>query len=101
MRSAVSSAALVLTLAQPAQAIHAVAYGCGDGGAVTAVYLDGEPAAVHLTTGAGSATLTQVRAASGARYEAGDWLWWTKGAEAQLATPAGRETTCQAGASAD
>lgn len=101
MRRALSLATLALALASPAQASHAVAYTCSDGAAATAVYLDGAPAAVHVTTAAGSATLSQVRAASGARYEAEGWLWWTKGDEAQLETPAGRDTTCEAVANAD
>lgn len=68
-------------------------YRCQTGESITARFFGGR---ADLTTAAGTMTLTQTLAASGARYQSGSTILWTKGDEAMLTTRDGRQTSCVA-----
>jgi membrane-bound inhibitor of C-type lysozyme len=68
----------------PAPVISRTAYAC-DGtpaGEILATVYGTEPPTARIDRGAGTATVRQVRAASGAKFEAPGVVFWTKGREA-------------------
>ena len=66
---------------------RAMTYECNDGSSVTATYINAAPNFLALVPIEGEPeplVFASVVAASGARYAAGQWVWWTKGADASL-----------------
>lgn len=62
-----------------------VAYDCGGFGPVEAHYFNAPPVALATLAFKGEFTvLSNVLAASGARYAGGKYIWWTKGDKADL-----------------
>jgi membrane-bound inhibitor of C-type lysozyme len=68
----------------PAPAISRTAYACnGDpAGEILATVYKTEPPTARIERGTETATVRQVRAASGAKFEAPGVVFWTKGREA-------------------
>lgn len=80
-----AAAEAVLALSLPVQAVTAAVYACPDGTEVAVRYLESGPN--HLALLAlpeGELVFVNVLAASGARYVAGPWEWWTRGETARL-----------------
>ncbi|QYX57819.1 MliC family protein [Roseovarius sp. SCSIO 43702] len=72
-------------------------YDCGEGGPIKARYLNGETSSIAIVPIDGEdRLLVNVLSASGARYVAGVYEWWTKAESAMLSdlTEPGAITTC-------
>ncbi|HEY0918109.1 MliC family protein [Devosia sp.] len=82
---AVSAAAPAqLTLALPGDAeIRTVAYDCDGGAAMQVTYINAAPNFLAvIPVGDGTQIFAAVLSASGAKYAAGNFVWWTKGPDA-------------------
>jgi len=75
-------------------ALQAHVWRCADDTTVTTRNITSPPA-IQLRTGADTRTLPQVRAASGARYEDGMWMFWTRSDGAMLERKPGITVTCR------
>lgn len=58
-----------------------VTFSCDDGTAVAVTWISGDPVAARLERDGETRYLTQTVAASGARFESADTLFWNRGAE--------------------
>jgi glyoxylase-like metal-dependent hydrolase (beta-lactamase superfamily II) len=73
-----------------------VFYDCDDGSAIAAMFVPGDPPSARLKRGETRAVAQRVRAASGAKYEAGPGLvFWTKGSGAMVEWPEGNRFNCE------
>ena len=66
---------------------HTTLYDCSAGEPFSATYINAAPNFLALVPIEGEPeplVFTAVVAASGVRYAAGQWVWWTKGADATL-----------------
>lgn len=79
-----ADATLAIPLAPGAERIEA-RYDCGAFGRIDAAYYNaGEDHLAVVALPEGARIFAGVIAASGARYAAGPYIWWTKGGEASL-----------------
>ncbi len=65
----------------------AVTYNCGAQGPLKVTYINADPnflAVVPVASNRQNLVFSSVMAASGVRYAAGIWIWWTKGNSASL-----------------
>jgi membrane-bound inhibitor of C-type lysozyme len=63
----------------------AVTYDCGTGAPLTVEYLNAAPNFLALVpVGDQTLVFVNVISASGAKYESGSYVWWTKGTDATL-----------------
>ncbi len=65
----------------------AVTYNCGAQGPITVTYINADPNFLVVVPIFGSPqpmVFSSVIAASGVRYAAGKWIWWSKGNSADL-----------------
>jgi membrane-bound inhibitor of C-type lysozyme len=66
---------------------HVITYDCGAAEPVTVSYINAAPNFLALVPIEGEAeqlVFAAAIAASGVRYVAGQWVWWTKGVDASL-----------------
>lgn len=66
---------------------HVMVYDCGAADPITVTYINAAPnflALVPIAEEPEPLLFASVIAASGARYAAGQWVWWTKGVDASL-----------------
>lgn len=64
-----------------------IIYDCAEAEPLSVTYINAAPnflALVPIAEEAEAMVFTAVMAASGVRYTAGKWVWWTKGADADL-----------------
>lgn len=64
-----------------------IVYDCADGEPLTVTYINAAPnflALVPLANEPDLYVFAAVISASGVRYASGQWIWWTKGADATL-----------------
>lgn len=66
---------------------HRIVYDCAAAEPIDVTYINAAPNFLALVPVAGESEpllFVSVIAASGARYAAGQWVWWSKGADASL-----------------
>lgn len=82
--SALASEALQIVAGPQTERLD-VTYDCGPAGAVPVTYFDAEPDFLALVPVNGRTRIfVGVVSASGAKYVAGEWAWWTEGTQAML-----------------
>lgn len=66
---------------------HNITYDCAADAPITVTYINAAPnflAVVPIPEEAEPLVFASVISASGARYASGKWVWWSKGADAEL-----------------
>lgn len=85
-RRRISELQAVWTLVTPRGPVSFACQGASTG-EIAATFFDTDPATARLARGERTVTAYQVRAASGARYEGPDVMFWNKGQEASVSWP--------------
>lgn len=66
---------------------HIITYDCADEAPMAVTYINAAPnflALVPIPEETEALVFASVMSASGARYASGKWVWWSKGADAEL-----------------